>query len=44
MDIDGMPQVTLTIHIDDEVGDISISIEEIQADGVTITRGQRLRR
>lgn len=33
-----MPQVTITIEIDDEVGDISFSIDEVKANGVTFSR------
>lgn len=33
-----MPQVTITIDVDDEIGDISITVDEIQAHGVNITR------
>lgn len=33
-----MPQVTITIDIDDEIGDVSITIDEIQANGVNIVR------
>lgn len=37
-----MPQITITIDIDEEVGDISMTIKEVQANGVEIKRGQRV--
>lgn len=33
-----MPQITITVDIDDEVGDISLSIDEVRANGVSIQR------
>ena len=41
--MEGMPQITITIDIDEEVGDVTMSIEEVQAHGVKITRGQQAR-
>lgn len=38
-----MPQITITIDIDEEVGDVMMTIEEIEAHGVKITRGQQAR-
>ena len=35
-----MPQITITVDIDDEVGDISMSIDEVQANGIAIRREQ----
>jgi hypothetical protein len=36
-----MPQITITIDIDDEVGDVGITIDEVQAHGVTFRRNQQ---
>jgi hypothetical protein len=33
-----MPQLTITIDIDDEVGDVTMTIDEVHANGITITR------
>lgn len=33
-----MAQITITIDIDDRIGDISMTIEEIHANGVEIKR------
>ena len=33
-----MPQITITVDIDEEVGDISMSIDEVQANGISIRR------
>lgn len=33
-----MPQITITIDIDEEVGDISMTIQEVQANGIEIKR------
>jgi hypothetical protein len=33
-----MPQITITIDFDDEVGDVSMTIDEVHADGITVSR------
>lgn len=33
-----MPQITITVDIDDEIGDVSMTIDEIHANGITVTR------
>lgn len=33
-----MPQIRITIDIDEEVGDVSMTIDEIQANGVQFKR------
>lgn len=38
-----MPQIVLTIDVDDEIGDVSLSIDEVQANGITITRDRATR-
>lgn len=30
-----MPQITITIDIDEEIGDVSFTIDEVQANGIT---------
>lgn len=35
-----MPQITVTIDIDEEVGDVRIDIDEIHADGLSMYFGQ----
>lgn len=35
-----MAQLTITIDIDEEIGDISVSIDEIQANGIELTRNR----
>jgi hypothetical protein len=33
-----MPQITITIDIDNEVGDVSMTIDEVHANGITVKR------
>ena len=33
-----MPQLTITIDIDDEIGDVSMTIDEVHANGITVKR------
>jgi hypothetical protein len=33
-----MPQITITVDIDEEVGDVSLTIDEIHANGVQFKR------
>lgn len=33
-----MAQITITIDIDDEIGDISLRVDEIKADGLYLAR------
>ncbi|WP_310907973.1 hypothetical protein [Natrinema sp. 1APR25-10V2] len=33
-----MPQITITIDIDDDVGDVQMTVDEIHADGITVSR------
>lgn len=33
-----MPQITITVDIDEEVGDVRMTIDEIHANGITVTR------
>lgn len=35
-----MPQIVVTIDVDDEIGDVSLTIDEVQAHGVTVTRNR----
>lgn len=35
-----MPHITLTIDIDDETGEVSVSIDEVDANGITFRRLQ----
>jgi hypothetical protein len=35
-----MPQITITVDIDEEVGDVQIDIDEIHADGLSMYFGQ----
>lgn len=35
-----MAQITITIDVDDQIGDVSMSIDEVHANGVTITRNR----
>lgn len=34
-----MPQIRITVDIDEEVGDVSMTIDEIHADGIQFKRG-----
>lgn len=34
-----MPQITITVEID-KAGDIAMTIEEVHADGITVTRNR----
>jgi len=33
-----MPQITITVDIDDEVGDVTMTIDEVHANGITVKR------
>lgn len=35
-----MAQVTITIDVDDEIGDVSLTIEEVKANGITVKRSR----
>jgi len=35
-----MPQIKITIDIDDQIGDVSMTIDEIHADGIKLTRNR----
>lgn len=33
-----MPQITITVDIDDEIGDVSMTIDEVHANGINVKR------
>ena len=35
-----MPQIKITIDVDEQIGDVSMTIDEVQANGITIRHGQ----
>ena len=34
-----MPRIKITINVDEQIGDVSMTIDEVQANGITISHG-----